>query len=221
MASEGKERLREVVAQLRRLQSSIGRDIYEMGRLLFESRRDELHLVAGHRTFARWVEADLDLAMTTAYRAIDVYEHYSPTIAARYGPDKLAAGVAWIRATPEDERPGDLVAARLRLRGDGGRFVHKRFHEAKAVEVWDAVSLLEDAKRGRSRIPRTLRAAALSFAAKLPPGPRGVRPDSRVRLRRDPRTGALFVTFTAIPLGALDDFAGLVRAFRDTLPDER
>ena len=216
---ELRQRLRSAEAQLGALEANIGRDFYEMGRIYFETRRDKVYRVDGFKSLKQWVEGRTGRSLTTVNLAISIYENYSPRIAARYGPEKLEAGVAWLRATPEEERPGDLVAAKLRLRGEAGRFVHKRFHDAKAVEVWDAVALLEEAKKGRARIPRKLRDQVAAFTEKLPPGPKGVRSDSRIRLRRDAKSGGIFVTFTGIPLSSLDAFAAVVRDLRETVTD--
>ncbi|MEK6607192.1 MAG: hypothetical protein AABZ30_05965, partial [Myxococcota bacterium] len=183
--------LREIVSAIRGLQADIGRNLYELGRLLATARDHELWRGADRASFASWVEEDLDMGRSTAYRAIDVYENFSPTIAARYGPEKLEALVAYIHATPADERPGDILAHRLRLRADDGRFVHKSVHQAQAVEVWDAVGLLNEAKLGRDRIPRALRDGVTRLAERMPAAPRAIAGRSRIRLRRDRKRGAL------------------------------
>jgi hypothetical protein len=206
--------LREVVTAIRGLQMEIGGHLYELGRLLSLVHDHARWREAGSASFVDWVEEELDMSRSTAYRAIDVFEHFSPKIAARYGPSKLEALVAYIRATPAGERPGDILAHRLRLRAGDGKFVHKSVHDAQAAEVWDAVGLLQEAKIGRDRIPRALRDGVTRLAERLPAAPRAIAGRARIRLRRDRKSGALYATFAAIPLDALDDFVALVRELK-------
>lgn len=208
--------LRDLITTIRRLQSDIGRNLYELGRLLVEVRDHERYGERGYASFGDFAEGELDMARSSAYRTIDIYHHFSPTIAARYGPEKLEAGVALIRATPADERPGDIVAERLRLRAPSGRFVHKTFHDATAAEVWDAVALLAEAKEGRDRIPRALTHRIERLAQRLPGAPRALRAGKRIRLRRDRKSGDVYATFAVIPLSAaaLDEFVAVVHELK-------
>lgn len=118
--------------------------------------------------------------------------------------------MAYISATPDDELPGDVFSARIRLRDDEGRFFSKSLHEATAGEVRQAIVLLGDARSGRGSIPRALRTRVKQLEKALPAAPRGTRAGPRVRLRRG-KDGKVALSFQAIPLDELESFIETLR----------
>jgi hypothetical protein len=207
--------LARMTEELKELRTNIGRDVFRMGCLLAQVREQELWRQGRFASFEAYVEAAVDISRSTAYRAIDVSRHFSESIAARYGPDKLAAGVAYLRATNDAERPGDLIAARLRLRAGDGKYVHKTFHQATAADVWDAVRLLAQSGRiQRAGVSRAFRAEIARLARRLPPAPRALGGRERIRVRRHAPSGKLYVWFAAVPIDAADELGHVLRELK-------
>ncbi len=191
---------------IRKLKGRIGQDVYALGELLCHIRDEQRYKEAGHRSFSQYLAA-VDISRSQASRLVDIYTHFSAEIARRYGIDKLEAGVAYLRATPEDERPGDLIAADLRLRDERGEELVKPFHEATADEIRAARRLVEEAKDAARPISAGVRAWSAGLEAFLPAAASRMRTGRRVRLRHDATDDRLYATFTAIPLDQIDAFA--------------
>jgi hypothetical protein len=176
-----------------------------------DMRDDELWRAGGFSSFDDYAERGIDVSRTTAYKLMRVAREFNAAIAERYGVEKLDLGLRYLDGTPADERPGDLLASQIRLRDERGRWVTVPFHRAKTREIRDAIALLDDSRQARRRVSVELGKRARRLADALPPPPAGVSAGARVRLRRA-RDGRVAVTFTAIPLDALEAFLEAVRA---------
>ncbi len=67
-----------------------------------------------------------------AYALMELAAQFNGQIAERYGSDKLNAIMGYIKATPANERTGDVLATDIALKGADGRFTSKPIHEAGA-----------------------------------------------------------------------------------------
>ena len=165
-------------------------------------------------SFDDYLERAVSISRSTAYRFMRVAQHFNAEIARRYGVEKLEAAIRYLQATPTEERPGDLLAAEIRLRDESGRFTTLSLHEATAAQIREATALLFDAKRAGMRIPSGLRKQIGRLADALPPAPKGTTRGERIRLARG-KDGQLAVSFQAIPLDELGTFLALLKGHLD------
>jgi hypothetical protein len=215
-ASIGRKReLSEFTREILNLRGRVGRSIYHIGRLLDGICRDKLWRDGGYDSFSHYVEAALDISCASSFRFMRIARHFNAEIAKRYGISKLEAAIAYLEATTEKERPGDLLSARIRIRGPDGRYRQLALHQASAVQIREAVVLLRDSQRGAQRIPRTFRGHVNRLEAALPAVPTGTRSGDRVRIMRGD-DGRLALTFQAIPV---DQLAAFVDALHEHLPE--
>lgn len=202
-------RLRAVTHELSALRAEGARLVYRMGQLLREVQEAELWRAGGHASFTAWLEQDTEIAKSSAHRAIAVARHFSEEIAARYGLDKLTAGLRYLELTRREERPGDLIAADLRCRDARGRYLTVPFHTATLEQIRDAIALLE--QRGATPREPSLDERLSRLERALPAPAAGLRPaKQRVELVRT-RGGELSLSFRQIPLSELETFLAAVR----------
>ena len=109
---EAKKALSDIAAQVRNLKGTIAVSLYELGQLLLEVRERELWRLAGCASFLACLEDELEVSRSTAYRAMDVAQHFGPEIARRYGSEKLLAMHRYMKATGRVEQAGDLLDSR-------------------------------------------------------------------------------------------------------------
>lgn len=199
--------------QAQALAADIAEHFYELGRIFAHIVDGERYREAGSETFADYVRDEVGLSRATAYRAMDLYRNYSAGVARRFRISKLEAGLAYLRATPRQERPGDLIAATLRIRGQGGRFVRRKFIDASVKEIHQATALVLAENYGRT-VPARLRKRVARLAQKLPEAPARLVRGDRIRMQRDEKTGDYFASFIAIPVNELDEYIAFLREFR-------
>jgi len=198
--------LAALVREIRALGGQVGRGLYEIGRRLGRVREQALWDDGSYTSFADFVERALDMAPQTAYRFVAVARHFNAQVAERYGVTKLDAAIRYLHATAADERPGDVLAAEIRIRGPHGRFRTLPLHQASARQIDEATALLREAREGSARIPASLRRRVSRLVEALPAAPVGTGRGQRVRLQRG-RDGRLAVSFRAIPLDELPAFS--------------
>ena len=177
LVTEQARALREITAAVAALKGDAARVFYELGTLLRRVEDEALWRAGGYASFTAYLESEVDLARSTARRCIEVSRHFNLDISERYGFDKLWRGLRYLELTRRQEKPGDLIAADLRLRGDDGRFFHVPFHEATGRQIDEAARL----ERARSRrtsareLDPPTRDRLNRLNASLPPPPAGVR----------------------------------------------
>jgi hypothetical protein len=203
--------LKALTDEIGTYKSEIGRAIYEIGRRLARVYEDALWRSDGYANFEDYLTRGVSISRTTAYRFMRIARHFNAEIAKRYGVEKLEAAIRYLQATPAEERPGDLLAAEIRLRDESGRFTTFSLHEATAAQIREATALLFDARRAGMRIPSGVRKRMERLAEALPPAPSGTSRGERVRLTRG-KDGHLAVSFHAIPLDELRAFLELLEA---------
>ena len=191
--------------ELRALERSIveergraGRHAWNIGANLRRIQREELWRAGGYESFTDFLNRGIDCSRSSAYRYLRIAEHFNAEIAERYGIDKLRLALRYMALTPASERPGDIFAAQVRLRGKDGRFYSVSVHEASAAQLEAGIALELQQMDQRRRPSRLLRARAERVSKALPAPPKGVS-KRRVRLRKHPR-GQVLASFFSIPL---------------------
>ena len=194
--------------EIHRLKGGVGRGMFEIGVRLARILDERLWEARGYETFEDYLERGVAFSRSTGYKLIRIARHFNAEIAERYGVEKLELGLRYLESTPERERPGDLVAADMRVRDTSGRFRSISFHEATPTQIRDAIGLLGESK-SRRRLPENLEKRVERIEAALSAPPTGVHRGPRVVLKRG-TDGQYAVSFLAIALDDLDQFLALV-----------
>jgi hypothetical protein len=205
-----RQTLTRITRELVELKGRAGHAVYEMGVRLAQVRDEELWAAGRHANFEEYVEKEVAVSRSTAYKLMRVAREFNAQIAERYGVEKLELGLRYLDHTPAEERPGDLLAADLRVRSGRGRYVSVPFHRASVHEIREAIHLLQESSAAQRRAPASLRKQAEHLEEALPQAPAGASSGRRVRLRRT-RDGRVAVTFSAIPVDELEAFLEAVR----------
>ncbi|RLB48451.1 MAG: hypothetical protein DRI90_25390 [Deltaproteobacteria bacterium] len=206
-----KDQLARATAEITRLKGLVGKGLYEIGRLLDRVQREDLWREGKFANFDEYVVEAVDMSRTNAYQFMRIARHFNAEIAKRYGASKLEAAIRYLEVTPADERPGDLMAAQIQVRGVRGRYRLVSLHEATAQQIYEAVRLMKGSKRGAKRVPKAFRGRMERLAEKLPQAPTGTRSGERVRVLRGD-DGRLALTFQAIPY---DELGAFVKALQE------
>jgi len=178
--------------------SRAARDAWSIGVHLTRIRSEELWRAGGYESFTDFLTRGIDCSRASAYRYLRIAEHFNAEIAGRYGIDKLRLVLRFMAITPAGERPGDIFATQLRVRGKDGRFHRISVHEATATQLEQGIQLKQARLEQRRRVPRALRVRAERVSQALPPPPKGIA-SRRVRLRKHPG-GQVLASFFSIPL---------------------
>ena len=213
-AADAPAQLREITASIQALKGEAAAVLYQLGLLLRQVHERELWRAGGFSSLTDYLEREVDVAPTTARRAIQVARHFNEEIATRYGFDKLSKGLRYMELTRAVEQPGDLIAAELRIRRADGRFGSVPFHTATARQIEDAIQI--EVERQRAAAHRTapdVSARLRALTEALPAVPTGARAaKSRVEATKT-RKGEVMLTFKQIPMTEL-------RAFLDAVERE-
>ncbi len=203
------DRLRHLETQVRARNADLARDLWRMGNDLREVRRDELWRQGGYTGFDHWLANTGVTGRTTAYKAMRVARAFAEEMAARFGTEKLVAGLAYLNATAKEEQPGDLLAVQVKVRDEAGSWTSVPFVEASAGQIREAATSLNQRKRKRAvpaklrkRVERLNQTVAKSKAAFN---------SARVGVRKD-KTGQVMVSLTSVPLAELEAYVAKVRA---------
>jgi len=175
-----------------------GRDAWNIGAHLARIKRDELWRAGGYESFTDYVARGVNCSRASAYRYLRIAEHFNAEIAERYGIDKLVLVLRFMALTPAEERPGDIFAAQVRVRGKNGRFRSVSVNEASAAQLEEGILIEQRRLEQRRRVPRALQARVERVSQALAEPPKGVS-RQRVRLRKHPE-GQLLASFFSIPL---------------------
>lgn len=191
--------------EIHRLKGAVGRGMYEVGVRLGRIADERLWASRGYTSFEHYLEEGVSFSRSTGYKLIRIARQFDAEIAERYGVEKLELGLRYLEATPERERPNDLVLTDLRVRDSNGRFRSVSFHEATPSQIREAIQLAAESKLARQQVPETWERLSEELAAALPPPPAGVHRGSRISLKRG-SDGRLAVSFHAIAVEDLPAF---------------
>jgi hypothetical protein len=194
--------------EIHRLKGAVGRGMYEVGVRLARIVDERLWASRGYTSFEHYLEEGVSFSRSTGYKLIRIARQFDAEFAERYGVEKLELGLRYLEATPERERPSDLVATDLRFRDASGRFRSVSFHEATPSQIREAIQLVAESKLSRPRVPESWERLTEELSLALPPAPPGVHRGSRVSVTRS-ADGRLAVSFHAI---AVDDLPAFVTA---------
>jgi len=194
--------------EIHRLKGAVGRGMYEVGVRLGRIADERLWASRGYTSFEHYLEEGVSFSRSTGYKLIRIARQFDAEFAERYGVEKLELGLRYLEATPERERPSDLVVTELRVRDASGRFRSVSFHDATPSQIREAIQLAGESKLSRPKLPETWERLTAEFASALPPPPPGVHRGSRVSLKRG-ADGRLALSFQAI---AVDDLPAFVAA---------
>jgi hypothetical protein len=189
--------------EIHRLKGAVGRGMYEVGVRLAQILDERLWQSRGYRSFEDYLEQGVSFSRSTGYKLIRIARQFNAELAERYGVEKLELGLRYLEATPERERPFDLMETDLRVRDRSGRFRSISFHEATPSQIRDAIHLMGEARASRRQIPEEWERRISELARALPPAPAGLHRSKRVSIKRG-LDGRLALSFHAI---ALQDLA--------------
>lgn len=204
-----RHRLSALEQQIREQYAEAARNLWRIGRALAEVRDEELWRDAGHTGFDVWLQATALLGRSTAYKAMRIASEFSEDQAARFGTEKLAAGIRLLSVSAQEEQPGDLLAGSVPIRNRDGTFDSVPFIEASPAQIHQAAAQAAHTRRQRG-VPKELKERLELLhrdLAKTKPSLKS----TRVVARHD-KQGRLLVSVTAIPLEDLEEFVAVVRA---------
>jgi hypothetical protein len=210
LATGGRGTLDRLTSEIIELKGHTGKNLYDLGTRLARVREEELWRAGDFESFEEYLERAVDVSRSTAYKLVRIAREFNRMIAERYGVEKLDLGLRYLDHTPADERPGDLLAADIRIRDERGRWHAVPFHQANVPQIRAAIALLQDHRDQRRRVPAELERRARRLAEALPPTPAGLTTGSRVRLRRA-ADGRVAATFSAIPIDELEVFIAALK----------
>ena len=200
---------------LKRIRSDAAELTWELGNTLAEVQRDELWREDGAESFAAWCEPHGEISSSSAYRAIALARHFTREMASRFGSDKLDATATYLEATKKLEQPGDVLALRIRVPGQGGRFRSVPYPDATAAQIRLAAKLVRQASSGKDAAPAEphVRERLTALEKAMPQAPGGTVRGERIKLKRG-TDGREALTVQGIPVDAIPAFAeALLRAF--------
>jgi len=203
--------------EIHRLKAAVGRGMYEVGVRLARIVDERLWASRGYQSFEHYLEEGVSFSRSTGYKLIRIARQFDAEFAERYGVEKLELGLRYLEATPERDRPSNLVATDLRFRDSSGRFRSVSFHEATPSQIREAIQLVSEGKLSRQRVPEGWERLTEELSLELPPAPPGVHRGSRISVRRS-LDGRLAVSFHAI---AVDDLPAFIAACERLLTPDK
>ncbi|MBI5515388.1 MAG: hypothetical protein HY909_16535 [Deltaproteobacteria bacterium] len=172
---------------LRTLCRAHAANVWKIGRELAEVGRLELHRARGFPRIEDYAAAALGLSRDTTFQYMRVAEAFSEAVVEAFGPERLDRGLRYLAATPEDDRPAELPASKVRVRDGDGAVREKDFAETTLAELRAATAAEKRAAAPRSKRQDPAREAAVLEAANAALDAavgRAAARDAELRLRR-------------------------------------
>ncbi|MBN2497367.1 MAG: hypothetical protein JXR96_22440 [Deltaproteobacteria bacterium] len=127
--------LAKETAEILRLKEEIGERFWDLGQCLLRVHDRALYTQAGFASFEQYLgKKGVDIGRSTAYRLMDLAKNFSRELARKHGQTKLLAAIELAAATPEVDRPVDVLAYQVETRKDG-KTVVKPFEDATSREI--------------------------------------------------------------------------------------
>lgn len=206
-STETLELLDQHTAAIRDLEARIARDAWEIGLRLIDIQDRELWQ-ARHGSFTAYLQHEAEVSERRGWRYMRIARHFNAEMAERFGVTWLDAALSWMSATSASERPGDLLAAQIRIRGPSGRFAQVAMIEASAAQVQEATALLKDARRAGQQVSAELDERLDALREVMPTRSRA---GDRVRARRD-EDGEVLLSFIEVPMSGIREFVQALEA---------
>jgi hypothetical protein len=204
------ERIKAIKERMRGIDVEIARGLWEYGHLFLEVQAAELWRPDGAEDLYDWAQEKCGYSRTSVDKMMDIARNFSPDIAERCGVEKLYSALRYRAATSRHEKPGDLVAARLRIHGAKGRFTSIDFLDATYRQVDEATRIVLDGHKEKPE-PAADADRIAAFEKALPPPPAGMKPKHRVVVKKA-KDGQEAFTFHRIPRSGLRAFAEAILA---------
>jgi len=117
------------------LKEEIGQRFWELGQCLVRVHDRATYTQGGFDCFERYLgRRGVSISKTTAYRLMDVARNFSRFIARKHGQTKLLAAIELAKATPEEDKPVDVLAYQIEIR-ESGKVSNKTFTAASSREI--------------------------------------------------------------------------------------
>lgn len=200
---ELRERYLQVTSEILRLKSDCNAHFYILGARLSEVNRGALFTCDGFTDFKSYLERKIDLSRDQAYKWMGVADNFSESLAAQFGVEKCYAFLRYIEATPEEDRPADILRMVLRVPAKDGSVTAKPVAECSVRDVEAATALVRSSGASAAEWPAETKAAFEALRAAL---------DGLARVGIAMRTEGAAFTFAGISQTSLCDFARRVAA---------
>ena len=203
-----RHRLRDLETEVRTHNADLARHLWHMGNALREVQRDELWREGDHAGFDPWLAVTGVTGRSTAYKAMRVAAVFNEEMAVRFGTEKLAAGLSYLDATGKTEKPGELLAVRVKIRDESGAWTGVPFLDASVRQIREAVSHLNQSRHSRT-LPDDLRQRVQRINLEMPAVAQAFK-TARVSVRRN-KAGQVTVSLASVPLEQFDAYVAEVR----------
>ena len=145
--------------QILKLKEDIAVSFWDLGQRLLRVRDRVLYTHDGFVSFEQYLSKGVSIPRTTAYRVMDLARNFSRVLARKHGQSKLVASIELSKATPEQDRPIDVLAYQIEVRGPDGKMQFKPFKDVTGQEIKLAAARI---KRRLSKKPQVGSPPAIS-----------------------------------------------------------
>jgi len=179
----------EVIA----LKAQADANFWRLGNCLSEVCSRNLFKGCGFATFDEYLAKAVDVSRSEAYKWMQVASNFSESVAVEFGVKKCLAFLAYIKATPEDERPADIARVRIPCQTSAG-MVQQPVLDCTTAQVEAATRALRTS--ATVAWPPGVQLLYSRLAEALP---------GDVRATISVRGGETYVAFSAMPISRLCD----------------
>jgi len=137
--------------QILKLKEDIATSFWDLGQCLMTVHDRVLYTHEGFASFEQYLARGVSIPRTTAYRLMDLRRNFSRALARKHGQTKLIASIEFAKATPEQDRPIDVLAYQIEARGPDGKMQFKPFNDASGGEIKLAAARI---RRRNSKKPK-------------------------------------------------------------------
>ncbi len=196
------------------LKEEIAQRFWELGQCLIRVHDQQLYS-PGFSSFDRYLgRKGVHLNRSTAYRLMDVARNFSRFIARKHGQTKLLAAIELAKATPEKDKPVDVLAYQIEVR-ESGQVSNKTFAKASSREIKLAANRIKRRNQAPKPLGEPRPFPKPAWQADALRALRKVAPKAKMELTSGPgKNPALKLTLSGIPRSklraALTSFASVV-----------
>ncbi|MBW2700215.1 MAG: hypothetical protein JRF33_05300 [Deltaproteobacteria bacterium] len=123
-------------AKILRLKEEIGIRFWDLGQCLLRVHDRAIYAQAGFESFDQYLgRKGVSISRATAYRFMELARHFTRSMARKHSQAKLLASIKLAKATPEQDRPIDVLAYQIEVRDAKGKTQFKPFKDATGHEI--------------------------------------------------------------------------------------
>jgi hypothetical protein len=152
-ASDIRRELAQETRKILRLKTEIARNFWDLGNSLSIVNNKKLYLAAGHDSFEKYLQKEVKIGRSTAYRLMELSRNFSRETASQFSQEKLLGAIAYAKATPEEDRPIDVTRYEFEVRTPSGKKTKKTFEKVSSKELKRAAANLRRRKKPVAPIP--------------------------------------------------------------------